>query len=255
MTDSKTNTPVILVCDDDRDARSLICSTISALGYDTREAYDGVDAQAQCRAALPDLIVMDIMMPRMTGLEFVQWFREEIQDPFVPILMLTALDQIESRVEGLSLGADDYVTKPFHFRELQARVQALLRVKELMMILRSRSRELEIANAELQKTQEQLVRQEREMIAARMAGAAAHNLGQPMTTILLNSYVLEKYFASSSGDLGSHFRQAGDAARTIKDQCGAMKEILAQLQTIDPQSSREYVGDLKILDIHSKKNT
>ena len=238
----------ILVCDDDPDARGLIGSTMSALGYDVIEAADGREAQSVCRAGLPDVIVMDIMMPNLTGLEFVKWFRSEYRDPYVPVLLLTALDQLETRVEGLSLGADDYVTKPFHYRELQARVQALLRVKELTGSLRERTLALEAANAELQRAQSLLLQQEREMVAARMAGAAAHNLGQPLTTLFLNLYVLEKHFATASDAAAEK-----EALGVIKEQCRTMKEILSKLQVVDPARTTDYVGNTKIVDLDVKK--
>ena len=235
-----------MICDDDQDARILIASTMSALDYNIVEAVDGLDALEKCRIALPDLIILDVMMPRMTGIEFVRRFRAEIPRPFVPVLMLTALDQVENRVEGLREGADDYVAKPFHFRELQARVQALLRTRHLVDQLEQRSEELSQANETLRVTQAQLIQKERELITSRITGTAAHNLGQPLTTILLNLFVLEKYLATPSSD---QLEQARDAAATIKVQANSMRSILAKLQSADPDRVQSYIGDVQILDI------
>ncbi|MCC6954232.1 MAG: response regulator transcription factor [Deltaproteobacteria bacterium] len=242
----------VLVCDDDPDARALISSTMTAAGYNVVEAGDGAEAQEICLVQLPDVIVMDIMMPKMTGMEFLAWFREAVTDPYVPVLLLTALDQVDNRVAGLAQGADDYVTKPFHYRELQARVEALLRVRSLNMSLRERSRELERSNQELHKAQAMLLQNEREMVAARMAGAAAHNLGQPLTTLFLNLYILEKYFAAQDASLDAVTRESIEAMSVIRAQCGAMKEILSKLRALDPEKTRDYVGETKIFDIESK---
>jgi len=114
----------ILVVDDDPHIRQLLVFALAKAGLDTIEAEDGEAALAQARAHRPDLIVLDINMPRMDGIEVCRRLRGEGD---VPILFLSSRDDEIDRILGIELGADDYVTKPFSPREVVARVMAILR--------------------------------------------------------------------------------------------------------------------------------
>jgi two-component system response regulator ResD len=114
----------ILVVDDEADIRDVIELYIERAGYLVDTAPDGEAALAMIARRQPDLIVLDLMMPKMGGLELTQLVREHWN---IPIIMLTSRDEESDRVFGLELGADDYVTKPFSPREVAARVKAVLR--------------------------------------------------------------------------------------------------------------------------------
>ena len=117
----------ILVVDDERAVRDSLRRALTLEGYDVDLAADGEEALELLDGgrAEPDAIVLDILMPGMNGLEVCRRLRESGNR--IPVLMLTARDQVEDRVEGLDAGADDYVVKPFALEELLARVRALLR--------------------------------------------------------------------------------------------------------------------------------
>ena len=115
----------VLVVDDDRAVRESLRRSLEFNGYDVHLAGDGAEALAGIGAIAPDVVVMDVMMPRLDGLETTRALRAAGND--VPILVLTARDAIGERVEGLDAGADDYLTKPFALQELLARLRALLR--------------------------------------------------------------------------------------------------------------------------------
>ena len=114
----------ILVVDDDTHIRQLLTFALSKAGLDTAEAPDGEAALAAIEAQAPDLVVLDINMPRMDGIEVCRRLRAKGD---LPILFLSSRDDEIDRVLGIELGADDYVTKPFSPREVVARVQAILR--------------------------------------------------------------------------------------------------------------------------------
>jgi len=114
----------ILVVDDEPQIVRLVRAYLEEAGFRVVAAYDGEEALAAARREKPDLIVLDILMPKMDGLEFTRRIR---RDRDVPIIMLTARTEETDRIVGLELGADDYVTKPFSPRELVARVRAVLR--------------------------------------------------------------------------------------------------------------------------------
>jgi two-component system response regulator MprA len=115
----------ILVVDDDRAVRDSLRRSLQYNGYDVDVAADGAEALARVPAARPDAIVMDVMMPRLDGLEATRALRAAGNE--VPILVLTARDAVGDRVDGLDAGADDYLTKPFALEELLARLRALIR--------------------------------------------------------------------------------------------------------------------------------
>ena len=117
----------VLVVDDDPKIRTVVRRGLAYEGYRVVEAASGEEGLEKAREHLPDLVVLDVMMPGLDGLEVTRRLRSAGDD--VAILMLTARDEIKDRVEGLETGADDYLVKPFSFEELLARVHALLRRK------------------------------------------------------------------------------------------------------------------------------
>ena len=119
--------PKILVVDDEPDAVELIKFNLKAAGYDVITAADGDEALKKARALLPNLILLDLMLPEVDGLEVCKIRRRDARISAIPIIMLTAKAAEIDRVLGLELGADDYVTKPFSPRELILRVKRLLR--------------------------------------------------------------------------------------------------------------------------------
>lgn len=117
----------ILIVDDEPDALELVAFNMKEAGYEVATAGNGEDALTQARALLPQLIVLDLMLPEIDGLEVCKLLRRDPRTSGIPIVMLTAKAAEIDRVLGLELGADDYVTKPFSPRELVLRVKRLLR--------------------------------------------------------------------------------------------------------------------------------
>jgi two-component system, OmpR family, phosphate regulon response regulator PhoB len=117
----------VLIVEDERDIRDLVVLHLRRDGYEVTSAGSGEEALAQVRQSPPDLIVLDLMLPAMSGLEVCRRLRQEPATATLPILMLTAKADEVDRVVGLELGADDYVVKPFSPKELLARVRAVLR--------------------------------------------------------------------------------------------------------------------------------
>jgi DNA-binding response OmpR family regulator len=120
---------MILIVEDDQTLLGVLKYNLAKEGYDVVTAIDGAQALEVARSEKPDLIVLDIMLPKLDGFEVCRILRREMT---VPILMLTAKIEEVDKVVGLELGADDYMTKPFSMRELLARIRAMLRRKEMM---------------------------------------------------------------------------------------------------------------------------
>jgi DNA-binding response OmpR family regulator len=114
----------VLVVDDEPIVREIVVRYLQREGYDTLEASDGLRARALLEEQPPSLVVLDVMLPGMDGLELCRWIRDRSD---LPVIMLTARGEEADRIVGLDLGADDYVAKPFSPRELAARVRTVLR--------------------------------------------------------------------------------------------------------------------------------
>ena len=119
----------VLVVEDDRTLLEVLQYNLKQQGYDVLTAADGAAGLDAARSGKPDLVILDVMLPKMDGYEVCRVLRRETT---VPIMMLTAKTEETDRVVGLEVGADDYVTKPFSMRELMARVRAMLRRAEMM---------------------------------------------------------------------------------------------------------------------------
>lgn len=124
------NKKKILIVDDSTDTVELLRKRLRAIGYDTDEAFDGVEGLEKIETYWPDLVLLDVMMPRLGGIEVLKRIRAKEQTKYVAVIMLTAKSDVQDKVDGFDGGADDYITKPFDFKELAARVRSLFAKKE-----------------------------------------------------------------------------------------------------------------------------
>jgi phosphate regulon transcriptional regulator PhoB len=130
---------LILVVDDEEDIVELVAFNLEKEGMAVLKAFDGETALKLIRTEKPDLLILDLMMPGIPGLEVCRLVRQHQDTETLPILMLTAKGEALDKILGLEMGADDYVTKPFNVRELVARVRALLRRSEIREDVRKRN--------------------------------------------------------------------------------------------------------------------
>jgi class 3 adenylate cyclase/CheY-like chemotaxis protein len=141
--------PLILVVDDVRDNVEILEMRLESLGYQVAAAGDGIEALEKIRALLPDLVLLDIMMPRLDGIETVKRLKADPSLPFIPVILVTAKTDASDVVAGLDAGADEYLTKPVDHAALTARVRAMLRIKALHDTVREQAQRLEAQAAEL----------------------------------------------------------------------------------------------------------
>ena len=152
----------ILVVDDTPKNVKLLADLLSAKGYAVATASSGAEALAKVEAEKPDLVLLDVVMPEMSGYEVCRKIRENPKAGILPVVMVTALDPSEERIKGLEAGADDFLTKPINQPELLARVKSLLRIKELYDTVQAQSAQLSDWNKTLeQKVQDQVSQLER----------------------------------------------------------------------------------------------
>lgn len=132
-----------LVVDDDRTSRRLLSAMLAREGFQTQEAGDGHEALACFAEERPDIVFMDIMMPGMDGLEAIRRIKDQVRDEFIPIIVLTALNDEQQLMRCIEAGADDFLGKPFSFTRLRARILAMERIRDLQRMLASKQRLLE----------------------------------------------------------------------------------------------------------------
>ena len=117
--------PRVLVVEDDQEIAQVLLRSLRMEGYEARASYDGEVALTDAREFSPDLVILDLGLPKLDGIDVARTLRKDGGD--VPILMLTARDAVDARVQGLDAGADDYLVKPFEVEELMARIRVMLR--------------------------------------------------------------------------------------------------------------------------------
>lgn len=139
----------ILVVDDVPVNIQLLTTYLSSVGYNVISAQDGEEALQKLRTENPDLVLLDVMMPKLNGFQVCEQIKNDENTSFVPVIMVTALNELEDKIRGMEAGADDFISKPFNKLELLARVKSLLRIKFLNEELKEKVVQLEMAKEKL----------------------------------------------------------------------------------------------------------
>lgn len=221
-----------MVADPDSDSRIIVASIVAVLGHLPVVVESGEDALLESERSELDLAILDFTIPDIDGLKICSSIKFHRRGDFIPVLMLTERDTVRDKVAALAAGVDDYLTKPFNYEELRARIHALLRIRDL-------HHQLQLANQELQLAQGRLIEHERQLAVGQLAGAAAHQLGQPLSAILLNCFLIEQL---PKGDL-----KFGAALEGIKRDVQRMAEMIVKLGEVRASEREEYLNGGEIL--------
>jgi len=212
--------PRILVVDDDAHIVRALSYVFEQEGYSVRTAGDGLSALSMAGAFLPDVILLDAMMPELDGHGTLRRMRADDRFQNTAIILLTAQSGPREIVAGLDLGASDYITKPFDPKEVLARVRAQVRIHQL---------------------QAQLVAAERWRVLLETAGAVAHEMSQPLTAVMGNLELLLQRLAPSDPHRATVARIHENGERAVG--------LLRKLQKIESYQTKSYPGTLGILDL------
>ena len=221
--------PMILVADDDPMIRDVLQTKLKKSGFSVSVAADGRETLAAIADRLPDLLILDIKMPSVDGLEICRRLRDDEVSRALPILMLTAYGGIDHIMAGLTAGADDYVTKPFHIEELLLRIRSLLRARQL--------------ERELRDKETRLVRIE---TLGQLLVTLAHHINNSLTILSGRAQVLDA--------------RNPEQAQKLKEAClmqvRRIEAVLKSLQSMANQmklSTASYVGmDNAMIDIEEE---
>lgn len=190
----------VLIVEDDDELREILHAEFELEGLTVLTATDGSEAVTTVRRLKPDLILMDIMMPVMSGIEATEIIKSDEKMRHIPIVMLTAAGNKEDIVKGLEVGAIDYITKPFFMPELKARLRAILQHK--------------IMYDELKRIQDTLIKNERLRTMSALTEAVQGSVNEPLTLILGRIHLLRRKEGVISKD---DLRTLENAANKIKD--------------------------------------
>lgn len=186
--------PRIVVADDNRDIRELL-QLLLGRDFSVHVARDGREALELVRRIRPELVVTDIMMPGMTGTELCQAIKSDPEIATTPVMLVSSKAESAMKVEGLEQGADDYVTKPFHPRELLARARGLVRLRLLQREIEDQNAALADALQELKAAEVQLVQSERLAAVGELAAGVAHEVNNPVNFALNAARMLRSEIA------------------------------------------------------------
>src|SRR4029079_855579 len=230
----------ILVVDDHEDNIELLRARLEARGYEVDGAPDGQAALDKVDQQPPDLILLDVMMPKIDGMEVARRLKAKLarkELPFIPIIMQTALDTTEHKVEGLGAGAIDYITKPINFAELEARVSSQLHVKKLQSELEARDKELSELNDKLRQislTDGLTQVENRRSLGERLHDMSSHSvrLPEPIALVMCD---IDKF--KNVNDQYGH--QAGDAV--LKEFAQLLKGEAREIDRVGRYGGEEFL--------------
>jgi signal transduction histidine kinase len=202
VADKSAENNLILVVDDTLTNLEIISQSLTEAGFEIVIAIDGKQALQQAQTRLPDLILLDVMMPIMDGFETCKQLKNHPKTQDIPVIFMTAITDTDSKVGGLSLGAVDYITKPFHKAEVLARINTHLQLRNLTKNLEKRvierTVELNKALEDLQASQLQLVQQEKMSVLGQLVTGVAHEINNPVGCIYGNLAHALTYFQNMS---------------------------------------------------------
>lgn len=216
----------VLVVDDEAHIVRALTYVLEREGFDVRSGTDGAAALDAARDFLPDVLLLDVMMPGVDGLEVLKQLRAEESLRKIAVILLTAQSSPKDIVGGLELGAVDYITKPFDPKEVLARVRAQVRIHRL---------------------QGQLVEAERWRVLLETAGAVAHEMSQPLTAVMGNLELLLQRLPEDSPHRVTLDRIYENGERAVG--------LLRKLQRIESYQTKAYPGTSGILDIDRSAGT
>jgi len=253
---AETSSATVLVVDDTADMRALIADILRD-DYRVLTARDGAEGLEVALRVAPDLIISDVMMPRMDGHEFCRQIKENPSTLQIPFVLVTAKADPAMKIDSLNRGADDYLTKPFDERELKARVRSLLKVRRLNQDLDKRNRELESAYENLTAVQSQLIQSEKMSSLGQLVAGLAHEINNAINAVYngikplsINARRLESLLAAdaskaqgrpgNSEEIQKAFQKIFSLAGVIENGASRTMKIVSDLKTFSHPGNEDY---------------
>ena len=222
----------ILIVDDTPDMATLMVRAVKNQGYEPFVAGDGLSALQMAAAIAPDAILLDVMMPRMSGIEVLRKLKADVHLQHIPVVLVTAKGEDADVIEGLDAGAHDYVTKPFKKEVLAARVRSAVRIKEHGDKLQEANARLQAEIAERKRMEHELAQAQKMESIGHLAAGIAHEINTPAQYVGDNTRFLRDVFENIDGLLGDLGRIL-EAARRGEITDALIAEVDANVRSAD----------------------
>ena len=232
----------ILVVEDSPVQAALVCNLLEQQGYCATWTTTIEEARQRVWTATPDLLLLDRGLPDGDGSVLCHELKVDPSTQELPIILVTARDRIEERVEGLLGGADDYITKPYYNEELLARVRGCLRTLSLQRELRGKAEEIEEKNRELLATQARLVKAERLAAIGEIGLAIRHEVNNPLGTIMGYVDLMLRVHGNVAPDVKKYLE-------AIQRACIRIRDTIKRLEGLQGDRTVEYLPGMPMTDL------
>jgi DNA-binding response OmpR family regulator len=235
----------ILCVDDNPDSIEVIKYKLQSskqFEFEVLEAFSGEEAIEIVSKEPVDIVLLDVIMPRIDGFEVCRRIKKIKGAEFLPVILVTAREDIDSKLTGFKSGADDYISKPFDLQELEARIKSLLHIKDLQDELRKTNEALTQANEDLHVTSQKLVEAERLAAIAAVMTSVNHEINNPLCAIMLNAQLMR-------GEIEENPESAINRVGKIERNVERIQAITQKIQELKEAATTEYVGGEKMLDL------
>ena len=259
----------ILIVDDTPDNLRFLSSLLLDEGYNVRKSTNGQMALTAVKTVPPDLILLDVNMPKMSGYEVCELLKKDSQTSSVPVIFLSALDDVMDKVKAFKVGGVDYITKPFKIEEVLARIQNQLTIKNLQNELQAQNTQLQQALNELKKAQAQLVQKEKMLGLGQLAAGMAHEINNSIGFVSSNLEPASEYIQDLLNLINLYQQEYPNPSISIQEAIQEIdldflsldiKKIMGSMQTGAERIStmilalrifsRLNESDIKAVDIH-----
>jgi signal transduction histidine kinase/ligand-binding sensor domain-containing protein/DNA-binding response OmpR family regulator len=240
----RDNSPRLLIVEDNKDLRDLISSRLKE-SYDILQAADGEEGLETALREMPDIIISDVMMPRMDGIEMSRKIKNDIRTSHIPLILLTAKTGEESKLEGLTAGADDYITKPFNQDILQVKIRNLIELYKLKQDLLDKQIRIEPSKIAVNSLDEQLIKKAIEYTEENISNPSL-SVGELSRELGMSRVQLYKKLSSLTGKTPIEFIRIirlKRAAQLLKESRLTVSEIAYEVGFNNPKYFRKYFKD------------
>ncbi len=266
---STTRSADILVVDDTPENIRFLSTMLIEQGYQVRKALNGKMALTAAQAALPDLILLDINMPDLSGYEVCRQLKENAQTASVPVIFLSALNDVTDKVKAFQAGGVDFISKPFQFEEVLMRIQTHLKIQDLQFQLQAKNTQLQQTLSDLKRMQTQIIRRQKMIGLGQLVAGISHEINNPINFIAGNLKPAQDYVQTLLKLVAAYQQEYPEPLPKVKEIFATadvnfivsdLQKIMKSMQTgVDRVRaivlalrifSRLGESDIKAIDIH-----